>query len=303
MTQPGSSGPVGTVHDLGYKRYAGTRRSAGTRWLVIMRNQIGTAWKTWWRFKSSLALAVITTFIAGGIMFILNDQIVRNLAGAAASTMADAALPKSIQWYTRAAFLVSLTIGARIVAGDLRSGAFTFYFARSVRPRDYVIGKLAGMCALIAMIYVGGPLLLAIARLGLSDSTDELIAILPVIPKALAMGMLGTLAFAAVPLGFSALVHNPRYAMALWATYYLIVGGMAWVLSRITDSGIAALDLAASLDRIAYYLFDLEVVWGRSKRIDPALALGSVLAHAAAAIALVIYQVRRAHLSGIGGAS
>ncbi|MBA3392036.1 MAG: hypothetical protein H0T89_05295 [Deltaproteobacteria bacterium] len=297
--------PAGTIHDLGYKRYGGARLAASTRWLVIMRQQVAHGWKTWWRFKAALGLGVIVTFVAGGVMFLLQDRAVKGvvLPEGIAATLTDATLPRAMQWYSRVAFLVSLTIGARVVAGDVQSGAFTFYFARSVRPRDYVLGKLAGMCALIAMIYVGGPLLLAIARLGLSDSTDELIAILPVIPKALAMGMLGTLAFAAVPLGFSALVHNPRYAMALWATYYLIVGGMAWVLSRITDSGIAALDLAASLDRIAYYLFDLQVVWGRSKRIDPALALGSVLAHAAAAIALVIYQVRRAHLSGIGGAS
>jgi hypothetical protein len=44
-------------------------------------------------------------------------------------------------------------------------------------------------------------------------------------------------------------------------------------------------------------------VSGRSKRIDPALALTSLLVHASAAIALVAYKVRRAHLAGIGGAS
>ena len=35
----------GQIHDLGYKRYVGTRRSQGTRWRVIMREQISNGWK------------------------------------------------------------------------------------------------------------------------------------------------------------------------------------------------------------------------------------------------------------------
>lgn len=297
--------PAGTIHDLGYKRYAGTRLAASTRWRVIMREQIAHGWKTWWRFKSSLGLAVIVTVIAGGVMFMLQDRAIKGvvLPNGLAATLTDGTLPRSIQWYSRVAFLLSLTIGARVVAGDVQSGAFTFYFARSVRPRDYVLGKLAGMCVLVGIVFVGGPLVLAVARLALAGSVDELITLLPVVPKALAIGVLGTLAFAAVPLGFSALVHNARYAMALWATYYLIVGGMAWVLSKVTDSGVAAIDLAASLDRIAFHLFDLELIWGRAKRIEPAAAYASIVAHAAAGITLLAWQVRRAHLSGIGGAS
>ena len=294
---------TGTIHDLGYKRYVGTRLAASTRWIVVMRNHVAHGWKTWWRFKAALGLAVIVTVIAGGVMFLLQDRAIKGvvLPSGIAATLTDGTLPRSIQWYSRVAFLVSITIGARIVAGDMQSGAFTFYFARSVRPRDYVLGKLAGMCFLVGMIFVAGPLLLATARLGLADSTDNLIDLLPVVPKALAIGALGTLAFAAVPMGFSALVGNPRYAMALWAAYYLIVGGMAWVLSRVTDSGIAALDIAASMDAVAFWLFDLELIYGRAKRIDPHVALGSLLAHGAAAIAIVAWQVRRAHLRGIGG--
>lgn len=303
MSEANDSRATGTIHDLGYKRYVGARLAASTRWLVITKNHIAYAWKTWWRFKSSLGLAVVVTVIAGGVMFLLQDRNVKGvvLPSGIAATLTDATLPRAIQWYSRVAFLVSLTIGARVVAGDMHSGAFTFYFARSVRPRDYVLGKLVGQFAIVGAIYMAGPLLLAIARLGLADSTDELVSLLPVIPKALAIGALGTLAFAAVPLGFSALVGNPRYAMALWATYYLVVGGMAWVLSRITESGIAALDIAASLDRVVFWLYDLELVWGRAKRIDPYVAIGSLCAHAGAAIAIIIWQVRRAHLRGIGG--
>lgn len=295
--------PVGTIHDLGYKRYVGTRRSAGTRWLVIARNQITSSWKTWWRFKSSLAMAVLVTFIAGGVMFILSDKVIRDFAGAAATTMANAALPKSIQWFTRAAFLVSLTIGARVVASDLQSGAFTFYFARSVRPRDYVIGKLGGMVALMALINLAGPLVLACARLGLSQDVDQLIGSLMLVPKAIAIGLLGTLVFATVPVAFSALIANGRYAMALWGAYYLVFGFIVSMIGRVSGSWIGTLDLATALDAVALDLFDLHLFTGRAGHLDPTVALASILVHVAVAVAIVGYQVRSAHGSGVGGAS
>jgi ABC-2 type transport system permease protein len=307
VSEAGTSGsiPAGTIHDLGYKRYAGVRQSTSTRWLVIARNQVGGAWKTWWRFKSALALAVIVTFVAAGVMFLLQDRAVKGvfLPNGVAATLTDGALPRSITWYCRAAFLLSLTIGSSVIARDIQSGAFTFYFARSVRPRDYILGKLAGMFAVTGAIMLAGPLVLAIARLGLSDSTDHLFQLLPILPKAIAIGLVGTLAFAAVPLAFSAMIPNPRHAMALWAAYYLIVGGMTYLLSRVMRNGVNALDITMALEAVTYDLFDMVQRTGRSKRIDPTIALASLLAHGAAAIAIVAYKVRRAHLAGIGGSS
>jgi hypothetical protein len=302
---PAAPAPAGTIHDLGYKRYLGARQSTSTRWLVIAKNQIAGAWKTWWRFKSALAFAVIITFIAGGIMFLLQDQTVKGvfLPGGIAATLTDGALPRAMQWYSRAAFLLSLTISASVIARDMQSGAFTFYFARSVRPRDYVLGKLGGVLAITAAIMLGGPLVLAISRLALSESTDHLLKLLPILPKTLALGLVGTLAFAAVPLGFSAMIRNPRHAMALWAVYYLVVGGMMYPLSVVMKNSIGALDISTAIDALTYELFDMAQTWGRSKRVDPSLALASLLGQAGIAIALIAHKVRGAHLDGIGGSS
>src|SRR5262249_50077530 len=162
-----------------------------------------------------------------------------------------------------------------------QSGAFTFYFARSVRPRDYVLGKLTGMLAVTGAIMFAGPLLLALARLGLSEDTDQLIKLLPIVPKAFALGVLGTLAFATVPLAFSALIRNPRHATAMWAAYYLVIGGMMYVLSRVMKNGIGALDIATALDALTYDWFNIVQITGRSKRVDPTMALASLLGHAA----------------------
>lgn len=295
---------AGQIHDLGYKRYVGSRRAVSTRWTVIMRHQIATAWTGWWRFKAWLIAAVLVTAVSSVLLYTLGDRLFRNIGGmgGALTRFVDGILPNSTVWYCKAGFIVSLAISATVVAGDLQSGAFTFYFARSMRPRDYVLGKLAGLGVILALIMAAGPLVLAAVRVGLSDDLDQAIAMLPTLYKALAVGALGTLLYTAIPLGFSALIANRRHAMAVWAAYYLLVGWLALGLSLLTTPALAALDLASALHAVSLHLFGLQAV-GRGSDPPTSAALISLLGHAAIAIGLVVWRVRAAQRTGVGGAS
>jgi hypothetical protein len=296
---------TGQIHDLGYKRYVGTRRSIGTRWTVIMRHQITTAWKGWWRFKPWLIAGLLATAVSGGVLYFLSGRMIRMATGMGGQTikLADWILPISMSWYCPIGFIVSLTVCSTMVAGDVQTGAFTFYFARSARPRDYVIGKLAGVGVLLSLIMLGGPLVLAGVRLALSDDLDQLITFLPVVYNALALGALGTLVYAVVPLGFSALITNRRYAMALWAAYYIVIGSMAGGIAFVTRPAIGALDLGAALKAISLNLFDTHLSGGRGLAIPTSVALISIFGHAAVAIGLMFWRVRNAQQTGVGGSS
>jgi hypothetical protein len=298
---------TGTIHDIGYKRYVGTRRASSTRWLVIMRHQIAIGWKKWWRYKLALLSAVITTFVAGGFMYIATSRIIRGagmMLGAqdAPLTMADGVVPLSIQWYCRAAFILTLTLGATIVATDTQSGAFTFYYVRSIRPVDYVLGKLAGFGMLVATIVLVPPVLLVGLRLGLSDNLDDLVAHLHLMPKVLAIGALATLAYTAVPLALSSLVANRRYALALWAAYYLIVGNIAAGLSLVSSGSIGAIDIQTALQTLTFDLFDIRIMRHMSK-LTLDVAVAGLLLQSGAAIAVLWYQVSRDQKTGVGGSS
>jgi len=296
MTQP-----TGTIHDLGYRRYEGARRRDSARWRVIARHQIAIAWKTWWRFKAPLGLAVITMSIAGGMMMFASDR--KSSLGRAqmfAQRLIDTALPEAIIWFCRVGFLASLTLGATVIASDLQTGAFGFYFARSTRPRQYVVGKLVGMAALVALLVAAGPLVLALLRLGVSDTFDEVVEQLPIVWKALAVGGLATLAYTSVPLAFSSLLPNRRHALALWAAFYLIFGAMAYALAHVASPAIGALDLPRAVQAVAYHLFELEV---RDPEIPFDAALACLLGYSALAVALIAFKVRGAQHSGVGGVS
>ncbi len=300
----------GTVYDLGYKRYVGSRRAAWTRWRVVMRNQIAMGWKTWWRYKLALSQAVVTAFIAGGFLYFATSKIIRSVGAAGGGAagdivlrMGDGVLPMSIEWFCRAAFVLSLTLGASVVATDTQSGAFTFYFVRSIRPRDYVLGKLAGYGTLVATLLLAPILLLCALRLGLSATTDELVDHLIIVPKALAIGGLAVLVYTAIPLAMSALVNNRRYALALWASYYLIGGSIAAAIGTTNGSVIGSLDIQGALQAVTYELFDLRILRGRANNLSLETAVIGILVQTAIAIAITWYQVSRDQKTGVGGSS
>jgi hypothetical protein len=296
---------AGQIHDLGYKRYVGTRRSLGTRWTVIMRHQLATAWQGWWRFKIWLIAALMITAIGAGVMYLATNKTLQMLAGMGGRSVsfADGALAIFMPWYGRIGFVVGVFLCSTVVAGDVQSGAFTFYFARSMRPRDYLLGKLAGLVILMALLLLAGPVLLAILRLGLCQSTDEVIHTLPILGKAAAVGALGTLIYAVVPLGFSALIANRRYAMALWTAYYVVLGAMAAVAGLFVHPVIGALDLSSALAAVTLALFEFRLVGRHIIEIPISAALIAIAAHVVAAIAVVRWRVRGAQHAGIGGSS
>ena len=60
-----------------------------------------------------------------------------------------------------------------MIAGDMQSGAFTFYFARSTRPIDYVLGKLGGLGVLVAGLVFVFPVIVAAACGSRSPELDR----------------------------------------------------------------------------------------------------------------------------------
>ncbi|MEO8552550.1 MAG: hypothetical protein ABI678_21380 [Kofleriaceae bacterium] len=293
------------IHDLGYKRYVGTRRPPSTRWRVIMRHQIAAGWKTFWRYKAWLGAAVIVTVIAALFIFLGSDT---RFGRRIQTTFSDMALPFAFDWYGRIAFIITLRLVATVIATDVQSGAFTFYFARSTRTFDYLLGKLAGCATLIGGIVIGGSFLVTLMRLGMAgaESVSDLVPRLWLLPKTLAIATLMTLAYSAIPLAFSALVANRRAALATWAAWYLLVGAIANGLGFAFHLPLGAIDVATSIHAVTFHLLDEPFsLLGPSSANLPSLTIAvvSLVAQIGIALAIVYVALRRAQHAGVGGSS
>jgi ABC-2 type transport system permease protein len=305
VSEPAAA-PTGTIHDLGYKRYLGGRRSQATRWRVIVRNQVSTAWKTWWRYKMALAVSVIATLLIAGFIYVAYSfegpiEKFSSRFGIQGNVL-DTIIWFGVPWLCRAGFLAGLTVGAGTIAADAQVGAFTFYFARPVRTADYVLGKLGGLF-LLQLILIAAPLVaLAGLRIGLSSDSDDLLKALPRLGAAIATGVLGALVFSAVPLGASSLASRRRNAIAIWAVWYIVIGYICIGLGFATRTpALGAVDPLTAIDSIAYHLFGAQLLPGMTQTVAPlGWAIASVLVTSAAAIAIAFWQVARRGHAGVG---
>src|SRR5262249_13718645 len=147
-----------------------------------------------------------------------------------------------------------------------------------------VFGKLAGFGLLVASIVLIAPFVVIWFRLGLSESADDLVAHLHMLPKILVVGALGTLTYTAVPLALSSLVSSRRYGIALWAAYSLAMGNMAFVLSHLIGSSLAVIDIPSAMQTVTLHLFDLDVL--SFSKMSFTTAVVGLLAQSGIAIAI-----------------
>jgi ABC-type transport system involved in multi-copper enzyme maturation permease subunit len=294
------------VHDLGYERYTGARRAQSTRYRVLVKNLLTMSWRGWWRMRLWFLAAVIAVMVAGALLYaaVYLKQFTP-VGGMARSgtplSFLDAILPVTIDAaFAKLGFLLGLTALAPVIAKDLRAGAFEFYFSRPVRPRDYVLGRVLGACLVMGVVVFAGPLLLALVRVGLSSGQGELTQALPIVYQTLAAGAVATIAYALLPLAFGALSTKPGHTIAIWATFYLVIGNVAFGIAHATDvRALAAVSVKESVMALVYAIYEVDIT---QELLPPVWAAGTALAvYVAAALAFLSWRVGRAERAGLGG--
>jgi hypothetical protein len=292
----------GVIHDLGYARYSGERRPPSTLWRVIMRQHLSFAWKTVWRLKVWLLISLIITVVFGAFIAISKTGtmgMITAAAGERAPTWLTSTIPYAYNFYRIPAFLISMTIGAAIIARDREIGAFTFYFSRPVRARDYVVGKLTGQLVIVALIFLAGPFLLAICSVALAPSTHVMLQQLKIIPKTLVIGVLGTFAYASVPLAFSAGSPRRTVALAFWAGYYIMVSKIIANVGSLVWVPLKAFDLGSAMESLAMHLFDVKF---HGEKLAPLwAAVGSLAVQSAVAIVVIVRMIQLEAEGSVGG--
>src|SRR5262249_53242228 len=121
------------------------------------------------------------------------------------------------------AYVLGAIVVCAAIADDLRLGAFKFYFARPLRARDYITGKLLGILLVIAVPSFAGPPLLALVRLCFAEDVAQVPSLLPFVPRAMLLGIVGTAAFALPPAAMGALLGRRQPAQALYIVVFVLV--------------------------------------------------------------------------------
>jgi hypothetical protein len=306
----GRGDAAGAIYTLGYERYQGPRRDLGTRFWIIARNVIRQAWKSTWGVKLPLICAAMVVVGASVVMWVLRHEIV-DMAREAATEGGlpigipgvEVALYMAVSGFAFLAFVLTTTVGCRAIADDLRMGSFQFYFSRPLRVSDYVVGKLAGVLVIIGIPMLGGPVILALVRLLFAQDAADAWAHADVLPRALAVGVVGTLSYAIVGLALGALIKRRVWAQAGFAIYYLVLGNLIEVAAMQTgERWLALASIDANLTSLGVALFGAPPPPGAL--LPPAWASAAFTAVLVGLGTWVIgWRIRHAETAALGGSS
>jgi ABC-2 type transport system permease protein len=286
----------GVIHDQGYQRYRGDRRPQGRRFLVIARNVLASAWKQKWSVKAPIWLTVIAVVVAAGVL-VIRAQLAQ--MGRVMPFSPVSVLMFVSAFFTIFGFVLSATVAVPAVADDLRSGAFYFYFARPLRTGDYVRGKLLGLLALVGLCTLSGPFLLGLIQLALSETAADAVDQLPLVGKAMAMGIASTFALTLPAAALGALIGKRAPAMAAYIVYYVVLSGIFETMANVMRvPAISLLSIRANIEAISRGLFDRS---GDPSHPGAIAAWAALVAFSAAGYLLMSWRVRSAESAGLGG--
>lgn len=291
--------PTGVIHDLGYQPYQGPRRARARRFLVISRNLVSVAWRSR-AVRWSFIVAGIVTIVAAVVMYFMRHELAQQLRTRGAPLpRPDAVIFHANNFFSFIGFILAAVVGCGAVADDLQLGAFQFYFARPIRPRDYVAGKLLGLFVVVGLPLVGGPFLLSVFRVLIAADAADAVRALPTVPRALALGVVGAAVIGLPAVGLGAWLRRRRLTQAVFAIYYVVAAPMAVGLAEgLRVRWLKLLSASADLERVGRALFGIDPAPN-----DPPAWAALLAAAALVAVAyLVVHRrVSRAETAGLGG--
>lgn len=292
--------PSAQIHDQGYERYEGPRLEQSRRFLIVARNVLTVAWRSRWGFKAPL--------VVGGL-FVMALAL-RMYGAAQVSGIAAAGDPKLEQLPLRIVqesvpsmgligMIFAAVFGCSAVADDLKVGAFQFYFSRSLRTADYVIGKVLGITAILGIPFFVVPVLLALLRLALVEDTTQLGKVWTILPLAFVYGLLSSFVFAVPAIGLGAVFASRRMAQAAFVVYYVLVGFVASNIAHNTKATqVGLLNMLSNLVNVGGSLFGIEAPSTAPPAWQSLLALGGFCL---LGLVGLMWRVSRAEVSSVGG--
>jgi ABC-2 type transport system permease protein len=243
-----TSTEAGKVHDLGYRRYAGSRRTGFQLWKVIARRGLRQTLRQP-LVIIDLVLAALPLVLAGGYFYFSTK-----LGQVAAREIVR---PGTVYvWVARAnqelGFFLALIVGSSLLTDDVRAGGFAFYFSRPVTREAYLLGKLAPLAIAIGLVVILPPLVLSLEQVAVAGDARLLL----VTARALAQGIVTTCALAGPAALISALV---RRRMAGVGIFFGLMAG-SFVIAKILASALGEkwpnlISLGKNMEIVAQWLY------------------------------------------------
>ena len=269
------------IMEQGYTHWSGTLEPRRRPWAPITRLGVRMAFKRkYFKFVLSTSLLPALIFAAGVYISEKIDDFKFMFRGQSRLLAVDPAFFKA---YFCGDFLLFMMVmimvltGAGLIADDLKHNSLQLYFARPLRKRDYLLGKMGVVSFFLLLLTLGPGLLFFVLKLIFSGSLKFFVHY-PWIPAAVILDSLVLTAFFGLyTLVLSSMSRNRRFASILIILVYIfsdVFFGVFYGIFR--HPAFCLLSIKADLQQVGAALFRVagpyEVPWIYSALVLAALA-------------------------------
>jgi len=241
------------IHDQGYRHYGGRREPQGRRWWVIGR--AGLMGRIRERRVIAVLLAAWVPFLVRAVQFY-----------ASANFQQVAILAPTVETFREFLgqqeifiFIVSIVIGAGLIADDRRANALQIYLSKPLTRVEYIVGKLTTLAIVLAFVTWLPAILLLILQMLFAGSTKFLREHLYLIPAITVVAAVQVFVTSFAMLALSSLSKSRRFVAMMYAGILFFTAAMYQALRQITGSNAwAAISPRDTMSVIADGVFRIQ---------------------------------------------
>jgi ABC-type transport system involved in multi-copper enzyme maturation permease subunit len=240
------------IHDQSYRRYGGGRKSVGRAWAVIAKAGVMNMIRK--RTFLGLLIAAWVPFV-GHVMQIYFSTNFPQMAILAptAKTFRD-----FFNWQEIFVFLVTIYVGAGLIATDRRANALQIYLSKPLLRSEYIAGKAAVLFVFLLTVTWLPAILLLLVQVLFAGSLEFVQKNLFLFPAITVASVLEVSVATFTMLALSSLSKSPRYVAILYAGVVFFTASIYGVMYAITnDSSLAWMAVSTNVSQVTDVIFRL----------------------------------------------
>jgi ABC-2 type transport system permease protein len=247
---------AGTIYDLGYQQYRGTRLGRANAFRSLLTFSLRTAFGLGRGGRSKVIPVIV-------LVLVFLPAVVRAFA---ASTTGMTALIDYAGHLSYSTFFLALFAAAQspeLVVTDRQHGVLSLYLSRPMSGTDYAMAKLCALIGALLVMTLGPQLVLFSAKVGMSATPAAALKaeygkLMPIFG-----GMFVTSCFmASIGLSLSSLSSRRSYATASVIAFFLLMPAAASLIRTAATGDVKRYSVLANpmllVTGFANWLFDVE---------------------------------------------
>jgi ABC-2 type transport system permease protein len=293
MSEP-TTRAAGTIYDLGYQRYAGTRLGRGNALRTLIAYSVRSAFGLGRGSRAKTVPLLVLGFV----------YVPAVVSIGAASMMG---MPQMVNYAGHlqfTAFLLALFAASQapeLIVTDRQQGVLSLYLSRALRSTDYAAAKLIAFVLAMLILTAGPQVFMFFGKVLLSPSPwpalqDEWRKILPILGGTI----LTSIFFASIGLALSSFATRRAYANAAVIAFFILTPPAAEIFRSLATGDLrryaVLLNPIYLVTGFTNWLFDIEArrrsVLGRAD-LPEQVYLWVILGVTALMIGLLMYRYRR----------